>query len=186
MLNRRDAFRGLALTMGMVSVGFAGPVAAALPPLSWSPTALDAEQARALDAAAELIVPTTDTPGAREAKAPQFVDRAIATYLQQPQAELLKSGLTQMNADARAGHGKAFADLTAAQQAALLTRYDQEAAAARKAWEPRHFFSLLKEYVTIGYFTSEPGATLALRYEPVPGEYHGCIPLAEVGKAWAL
>lgn len=61
MLNRRDAFRGLALTMGMVSVGFAGPVAAALPPLAWTPAALDAEQARALDAAAELIVPKTDT-----------------------------------------------------------------------------------------------------------------------------
>ena len=186
MLNRRDAFRGLALTMGMVSVGFAGPVAAVLPPISWTPSALDAEQARALDAAAELIVPKTDTPGAREAKVPQFVDRTIATYLQAPQAELLKTGLTQMNADARAAHGKAFADLTTAQQGDLLTRYDQEAAAARKAWKPRHFFSLLKEYVTIGYFTSEPGATLALRYEPTPGEYHGCIPLAEVGRAWAL
>ena len=39
-----------------------------------------------------------------------------------------------MNADARAAHGKAFADLTTAQQGDLLTRYDQEAAAARKAW----------------------------------------------------
>ena len=94
MLNRRDAFRGLALTMGMVSVGFAGPVAAALPPLAWTPAALDAEQARALDAAAELIVPKTDTPGAREAKVPQFVDRAVATYLDKPQAELLKTGLS--------------------------------------------------------------------------------------------
>lgn len=185
MLNRRDAFRGLALTMGMVSVGFAGPVAAALPPLGWTPAVLNAEQARALDAAAELIIPKTDTPGAREAKVPQFVDRAIATYCEKPQAELLKSGLTQMDADARAAHGVVFAALTPAQQVELLTRYDQEAAAARKAWKPRHFFSVLKEYVTIGYFTSEPGATLALRYDPVPGEYHGCVPLAEIGRAWA-
>ncbi|WP_312162119.1 gluconate 2-dehydrogenase subunit 3 family protein [Phenylobacterium sp.] len=186
MLNRRDAFRGLALTMGMVSVGFAGPAAAALPPLNWTPAALDAEQARALDAAAELIIPRTDTPGAREAKVPQFVDRAIATYCEPAQAQLLKSGLTQMDADARAAHGVVFAALKPAQQAELLTRYEQEAIAARKAWKPRHFFSVLKEYVTIGYFTSEPGATLALNYDPVPGEYHGCIPLADVGRAWAL
>ncbi|KQW68120.1 hypothetical protein ASE17_06580 [Phenylobacterium sp. Root77] len=185
MLNRRDAFRGLALTMGMVSVGFAGPVAAALPPLAWTPTALDAEQARALDAIAELIVPKTDTPGAREAKVPQFVDRTIATYLPPAQADLLKAGLTQVDADARAAHGVVFAALKPEQQAQILTRYDQEAAAARKAWKPRHFFSVLKEYVTIGYFTSEPGATLALNYDPVPGEYRGCVPLAEIGRAWA-
>jgi gluconate 2-dehydrogenase gamma chain len=39
--------------------------------------------------------------------------------------------------------------------------------------------------VTVGYFTSEPGATVALKYEPVPGAYHGCVPLAEIGRAWA-
>ena len=186
MLNRRDAFRGLALTMGMVSVGLAGPVAAALPPLGWTPSALDAEQARALDAVAELIIPKTDTPGAREARVPQFVDRTIATYCEPAQADLLKAGLTQMDADARAAHGVVFAALKPDQQAALLTRYDQEAAAARKQWKPRHFFSVLKEFVTIGYFTSEPGATLALRYDPVPGEYHACVPLTEIGRAWAI
>jgi len=39
--------------------------------------------------------------------------------------------------------------------------------------------------VTIGYFTSEPGATIALRYDPVPGDYRGCVPLKDIGRGWA-
>ena len=38
---------------------------------------------------------------------------------------------------------------------------------------------------TVGYFTSEPGATKALRYVAVPGRYEGCIPYKKGDKAWA-
>ncbi|HMR57922.1 MAG TPA: gluconate 2-dehydrogenase subunit 3 family protein, partial [Cyclobacteriaceae bacterium] len=41
------------------------------------------------------------------------------------------------------------------------------------------------ELVLAGYFSSEPGATQALQYNPVPGPFRGCVPYAEVGKAWA-
>jgi hypothetical protein len=46
------------------------------------------------------------------------------------------------------------------------------------------YFSL-KDLTVTGYFTSEPGATLALRYDPMPGAYRGCVPLREIGRAWA-
>ncbi len=184
MLNRRDTFRGLALTMGMATVGFSGPAAAAMPPLTWTPSALDAQQARLLDVVAELIVPATDTPGARQAGVPQFVDRAMATFCDQARVQSLKAGLARMDTDARVAHQAAFTALTPQQQVQLLNRYDQEASATGKA-EPPHFFTALKELVYIGYFTSEPGATQALKYDPVPGEYRGCVPLREIGRAWA-
>ena len=46
---------------------------------------------------------------------------------------------------------------------------------------------MTKELTLLGFFTSEPGATQVLQYEPVPGAYHGCIPIAEAGngKQWA-
>jgi hypothetical protein len=48
------------------------------------------------------------------------------------------------------------------------------------------FFKLVKELTLLGYFTSEPGATLALDYVPVPGRYDGCIDLKPGQKAWAM
>ena len=57
------------------------------------------------------------------------------------------------------------------------------AAAATPKGPP--FFPILRELVTVGYFTSQLGATKAVRYDPVPGAYHGCVPLAQIGRAWA-
>ena len=179
MLNRREAFAGLALSFGLASDGIVGQAWAAPAPISWTPKTLTPEQARTVDAVAEMIVPATDTPGARAVGVPQFIDRAVGTWCDAGQAKLLRSGLDQLDVDARAAHGAAFADLAPAQQTALLTRYDT-------GGDPqRPFFSLLKELTTIGYFTSKTGATVTLRYDPVPGDYRGCVPLREIGRAWA-
>ncbi len=187
MLNRRDAIRGLALTIGAAATGFAQAAAAATtPPLTWTPTALTPDQARVVDVVAELIIPATDTPGARQAGVPQFIDRALADYYQKDQADRLRAGLDRIDADARAAHGQAFVALAPQQQVELLTGYDREATVSQDqgAGQP-HFFPTLEDLVTVGYFTSEPGATVALRYDPVPGAYHGCVPLAENSRGWA-
>ena len=51
--------------------------------------------------------------------------------------------------------------------------------------QPAHYFRMMKELTLWGYFTSEPGATKALRYVAVPGRYEGCIPYKKGDKAWA-
>lgn len=204
LMNRRDA----ALTFGALWTTLvipAGAMAQAAPTLTWTPKALTPAQARVLDVVAELIVPKTDTPGAREAGVPAFVDRAVGTYSSPAEARAIRAGLDRMDADARAAHGADFVALTPEQQAALLTRYDAEARPSRgapaavgrgdtetglsnrSAAPPPGpaFFPILKELVTVGYFTSRPGATKAVRYDPVPGAYKGCVPLAQIGRAWA-
>ena len=67
--------------------------------------------------------------------------------------------------------------LTPDQQRALLERLDREAAP---------FFRSLKELTLVGYYTSEIGATRELHHAPVPGRYDGCVPLAQVGRTWAV
>jgi gluconate 2-dehydrogenase gamma chain len=178
MLTRRDAFFGFTLTLAAGASGYAW----AQPALGWTPTALTAAQAQIVDVVAELIYPATDTPGARAAGVPQMIDKALKGWCDPTQAGLIRSGLDRMDTDAKAAHGAAFVALTPAQQQALLTRYDQEAAAARG--KP-HAFRTLKDLMTIGYFTSKPGATVTLRYDPVPGDYKGCVPMKEIGRAWA-
>lgn len=189
MLHRRDTLRGLALTIGLGATGWAERALAAAPPtsaLTWTPVSLTPDQARLVDVVAELIIPKTDTPGAREAGVPEFIDRALANYCDKDQAERLRAGLARMEADAQAAHGVPFIALTPEQQVALFIGYERESLAA-KAQTPSqsHFFPDLEDLVTVGYFTSEPGATVALQYDPVPGAYRGCVPLSEIGRAWA-
>jgi hypothetical protein len=56
---------------------------------------------------------------------------------------------------------------------------------AKKDKDPNHYFGLMKQLTLLGYFTSEIGATQALRYLAVPGKYEGCIPYNKGDKAWA-
>ena len=50
---------------------------------------------------------------------------------------------------------------------------------------PNHYFRMIKELTLLGYFTSEIGATKALRYVAVPGRYDGSVPYKKGDRAWA-
>ena len=73
---------------------------------------------------------------------------------------------------------------------ALLTEVDDEVArqrqeASRRQADARppatdsdeHWFAMLKFMTIWSYCTSEVGATLELRHDPMPGYYDGCAPL---------
>ena len=84
--------------------------------------------------------------------------------------------------------GKSFMEIDAAQRKALLTEIDAEAKkymAEKKGEDPKHYFRMMKELTLLGYFTSEIGATQALRYVAVPGKYEGCVPYKKGDRAWA-
>jgi hypothetical protein len=71
----------------------------------------------------------------------------------------------------------------------LLTDLDKEAKGIfknQKKEDPNHYFSMIKQLTLLGYFTSEVGATKALRYIPVPGKYDGNYPYKKGDRAWAL
>ncbi|MEN9349871.1 MAG: hypothetical protein RL372_849, partial [Bacteroidota bacterium] len=55
----------------------------------------------------------------------------------------------------------------------------------KKEDQPTHYFTMIKQLTLWGYFSSEIGATQALRYVAIPGKYEGCIPYKKGDKAWA-
>ena len=83
-------------------------------------------------------------------------------------------GLATINQAASASFGMDFKSLIADQKIELLTKFDIEARESKKS-NTLHFFTMIKQLTIWGYFTSEPGVTKALRYNPVPGRYEGCI-----------
>ena len=66
-----------------------------------------------------------------------------------------------------------------------LDKEQKEYTSKKKTEDPPHYFKLMKDLTVQGYFTSEIGATKALRYVPVPGKYESCIPYKKGDKAWA-
>lgn len=51
---------------------------------------------------------------------------------------------------------------------------------------PPHYFAMIKQLTTWGYFTSEVGMTKALRYVESPGKFDGAYPYKKGDKAWAI
>ena len=204
-IDRREALRRAAIALGAAVSGptlaavLAGcgdarprPAAAAAPPLSESQSALIA-------AIAEQIIPETDTPGARSAGVPGFIATMLAEYYTPAERERFLAGLADVDARAHARFGRPFVRCTSDQQHALVLALDTEtfpgssgsaaaagSAASRGAHAPPTFYRLMKELTVVGYYTSEPGATKELRYVQVPGRFDGCVPLAKIGRAWAV
>jgi hypothetical protein len=50
---------------------------------------------------------------------------------------------------------------------------------------PPHYFRMMKELALLGYFTSEIGATQAMRYVESPGRFDPCTPYTKGEPAWA-
>ena len=83
---------------------------------------LTPDEARELGAIAERIMPTTSTPGAREAGVIYFIDKALGTFEKQ-ELPAMRKGLAELRTQVSKRHRgvTSFAALPAVQQDALLT-----------------------------------------------------------------
>ncbi|MEM6318021.1 MAG: gluconate 2-dehydrogenase subunit 3 family protein [Bacteroidota bacterium] len=147
----------------------------------WTPEFLSVEEGKIVTKIADILIPSTDTPGAVEAGVPQYVDRVAATLLGDEEKKFVKEGFKAFMAAAKEATGKSFLDASAEEQLAFLQAQEK---AFVEGNEPS-LFGQMKQTIYQGFFTSEEGATQVLMYEPVPGNYDGCIPFSEVNGTWA-
>jgi len=99
-------------------------------------------QAAEIEAMAAQIIPTDETPGAREAHCVYFIDRALSTFARANQPAYTQ-GLQDLQAKTEQhypGAGK-FSALTSEQQIQTLT-----------AMEKTPFFNLVRTHTVIGFF----------------------------------
>jgi len=130
---------------------------------------------------AELIIPKTDTPGARDAGVPPFIDVMLADWADDEQRQMFTTGLANVDERSRTAFGKEFIGCTPAQQAEILQDLDYELAQLRDAKRDtsKNFFGAMKWLTLTGYYTSEVGSTSELHYRVVPGRYEPCYPLEQ-------
>jgi len=128
-----------------------------------------------LDEISEIILPASDeSPGAKAAHIGSFIKVMVNDCYNPKEIAIFIKGLVTINQAASASYGMDFKSLIADQKIELLTKFDIEARESEKS-NTLHFFNLIKQLTIWGYFTSEPGVRKALRYNPVPGRYEGCI-----------
>ncbi len=133
---------------------------------------------------AETILPaTSDTPGAGESGAANFIDIYVADCYGSTQQVQLENGLIDLKKQCKSRFGRSFLQLTNLQKHDYITAVDKAASEGTIAYD---YFIALKNLVLFAYFTSEIGATQALRYLPIPGKYIGDYPLKRGDKIWAL
>ena len=186
-MNRRDALKRTTFLLGgtLSASAIMGVMSGckAEPTLNWTPSFFTIEEGNIVEQIADRIIPRTDTPGAIDGGVHTFIDKMMAGYYSEEDRLAFREGLKKVDEDAKSEFGKTFISLTAEQQDEFLKKYD--ALAYEETTGPDHFFKTMKELTILGFCTSETGATEFLKYDPLPGDYKGCIPYSEVGGAWA-
>lgn len=191
MMNRRQALSRVSLILGGTIIGAeAFLTSCETGPLQLSSVEFTANNITFLDEVGDTIIPTTpDSPGAKAAEIGEFMKTIVNDCYEPKDQTIFLNGIQALNDATKAKYQKEFLDLTDAEKKEFLIEIDATAKAHEEELEPEgdsHYFTMMKQLTLWGYFTSEIGATQALRYVEVPGRYDGNYPYKKGDKAWAM
>ena len=112
-----------------------------------------AEEAKAMIAIAEQIIPADNDPGATDAHVINFIDRQLVSNLKEYQ-DLYRTGLQALQELCMARHNKKFEDLPWDDQYKILTDLENGRMEG-KSWEnidPGNFFSTVRSHTMMGFY----------------------------------
>jgi hypothetical protein len=163
---------------------------------AYKPRILTPQQDATVVAMVDVIIPATDTPGAKAARVNDFIDVILTEWATETERQDFLNGLAGIDKQSNDLYGKNFAAASAEQQTALLRAMDDSVMGAHIEKHRRHgntvpeerdkqlrdsFWYVFKGITLHGYYTSEIGFSQELNQQIIPGAYHGCVPLT-VGK----
>lgn len=199
MLTRRAL---LARTSATLGVALTGSVASAIlsgcrsnPSSEWAPAFFTASEMHLLGAMADHLLPRTSTPGALDVQVDRFFDAFFLDYASPTEQHAFRAGLGAFDAECLTRFGGSFSTLAAEARDRVFGQHEASSPAlAPTVWgaqlvespPPPTFYRQFKQLALVGYFTSAQVGETVLAYDPIPGRFEGCIPLASVGKAWSL
>jgi len=145
---------------------------------------------------AEIIMPETDTPGAKQAGVPKFIELMVAEWLNDEERNLFMQGLEFIPGMVAERYGKNVKHLSEAEMLEILEALEDQArddpwyqfgniVGAFGEDHKSPFICQLKELTIWGFFTSELGAKQVLRHNPMPMKFQGDIPLIEDESSWS-
>jgi gluconate 2-dehydrogenase gamma chain len=184
ILTRRELLRG--------AVMLVGGIVSATPIDLWAENASKARffsesEFALLDEVCEIIIPQTDTPGARGAGVPGALDMLMRQWASKKHQKQFLALLKDFDQAALLGAGKSLLQLPPEQRIKVIAQYDaanfkQPLDTPPKDQKP---YPAFKNLVLRLYYVSEVGATQELNYEHVPGAWEPVVKLTSETRTWA-
>ena len=177
-MNRREAVKTAGVLLGGVLITSATLTSCARESRNVGVGVLDARDQALIEEIADTLLPTTpSSPGAKAAGVGPVINLLLTDCREPADQKRVVDGLKQF----RNTVGDHFASMTQTNRENWLRRIDNEAKTAGAS----HYFPLVRELSLQAYFSSQIGATKALRYVMTPGKWIGCVPLQPGQPAWA-
>ena len=134
---------------------------------------------------ADTFIPDSKgVPGAKAAGLGPFIVMMMQDCYTPDVQMHFQEGLAKVEEVSKNRFQRSFIRLTLKEREELFGIFKAEAE-TNAGISPSHFFQLMADLTYLGYYTSEIGATQALRYVHIPGKYEACVPLEPGQKAWA-
>jgi gluconate 2-dehydrogenase gamma chain len=170
-LERREMLRALSLAagaarfQGFVQWGFVDPEASGRLLSSaeaqsktagpYKPQFFTSDEYAIVSRLSEMIIPSDDTPGAREAGVSEFIDFMV--YSDPSLQYRFRYGIGWIDAHARYLFGRRFLEITSDQQIEMLNALAYKDRHRAGEEDGRNFFQQIREYTVIGFYTSRIG-----------------------------
>ena len=171
-MQRREAIKLSTVGLGLSSAFLSGVMSGCKPSstgINYQPLFLDESGFKYLSQFTEIMIPQTDTPGAKELGLCEWIDTIVnECYTKENQSKFKNALATLIKSKATLNSAEDLMSITNSNDKELIESYES-----------------LKGIVATAYHCNEYVATKLLNYDPIPGEYEPCIELNSVnGKAW--
>jgi hypothetical protein len=152
---------------GLVPITGASQAATAKPAVPYTPRFFKPEEFRDVEILTEMILPTDEKPGAKEAKVADYIDFVVysaAEFEPQLQKQWI-DGLGLVNELSSKKYGKELSAVSAAQREELLTEMSAPEHDPKADHQGFPFYLLLKSMTLDAFFTSKVGLIDFLEYK---------------------
>lgn len=184
IMNRRDALKNVVLLMGGTMIGANAILTGCAPDSQLKDLNFSPEDLAFLDEIGETIVPTTDTPGAKAVKIGEFIQMMVKECYDAEQQTTFINGLNTIRTEFKTEKGVDFMEGSPEDRLTFLNTMYQKYVDSGEEKQPE-IIHMLRDLTVLGYFSSEIGATQALRYVESPGRFDPCVEYKKGDRAWA-
>lgn len=122
----------------------------------WTPRVFTPHQNDTVVALTELIIPQTDTPGAKAVNVNRFIDWVLSDAPTEHRDKFM-NGLAWIDEQSTSRYQKDFVSASGEQQTAVLTRLADDANHTAEDASGVAFFQLIKSMTINGYYSTQVG-----------------------------